>query len=261
MLVSPSTGSYSEVPSRSSVNKSELNALLGVFMRRHMVTAVAVLGLIQGLVVGTVAAADRDTYQPEGAVYVSFGFGGPALKTSPLHYGLLMRYDDSALPFYHRLNLPPLFTLDFDGAGDGVAKISGIPFMRHIAKLNQNGTTGGDGDIQTTPGNFTVVDWGLLGLGVNGIGYGISQVVESNNSPNPPCSNNQNNGSGGLPGGDTTSSSAQFTPGLDREQPGLLLLDGIQTLAFGVCGVDRPDPRYMQRLNSGTGQMGDLYSH
>lgn len=225
-------------------------------MRTHIATAAAVVFMIQGFATGSAAAADRYGYKPEAGVYVSYSFGGPTPKALPMHYGLMMKYEGNPLAFSSLPNLPPLLTLDFDYAGSGLAMISGIPFMYHIARLDQNGTPG-DSDEQTRPGGFNVVDWGLLGLGVAGIGYGISQVAQSKDSPDAQRNTSQAGGGllGGLTAGGATTN--QFAPGYDA-QTDLLLLNGSETLVFGENSVERPDQSYNYWLNGGTGHMGDL---
>ena len=225
-------------------------------MRTHIAAAAAVFFVVQGLATGTVAAADRYGYKPEAGVYVSYSFGGPTPKALPMHYGLMMKYDGNPLAFSSLRNLPPLLTVDFDYAGSGLAMISGIPFVYHIARLDQYRTPG-DSDEQTRPGGFNVVDWGLLGLGVAGIGYGISQVAQGKDSPEAQRNATQNSGGllGGLAAGGATAS--QLAPAYDA-QTELLLLNGSETLVFGEDSMERPDQSYTYWLNGGTGHMGDL---
>lgn len=213
-------------------------------MRKLILTTAVALSLI--LVAGTAAAMSRGYYEPEGGMFVSFGFGGPvSKKTLPLQYGLLMRYDASALPFYRRLNLPPLFTLRFDANGNGVAEMAGVPFVRHVARLDQNGDNG-SGDQSGGTGGFTVVDWGLLGLGLAGIGYGISKIASNKDDANQAEAQREQ------------SMSSSGTASVATTETSGLPFTGNQPLVFGAVNPSRPSPGYSHWLNSGTGHMGDL---
>ncbi|TJY59346.1 hypothetical protein E4T66_13180 [Sinimarinibacterium sp. CAU 1509] len=118
-------------------------------------------------------AADPLDRSPEFRSYVQFQFGGETPALDSLHYGLRVDHDAriSDQP------MPAIAQLDFGIRGFSMASVNGMPFARSVS-LQQN-----DGYEET---RWTAIDWGLLAVGIAGLGYIVYEVSDSNDvSPDP----------------------------------------------------------------------------
>lgn len=218
--------------------------------------------------IGLAAAWGPNNDAPEGRAYAAFGFGESARSgANQFFYG--MRIDQS---YQSRLEgRPALAQLDFDRHGFNEARVNGVPFA-YTVRLAQN--EGGEGG-ESTPGafsNFTFVDWTLLVVGAAAIGYGIAEVVDQEDTPDPAggttggTTGTTTGGTtggllGGLLGGGATTGTTTGTP-----LGGLLgggLLGGVLPVNHSTAdalGETRSTREYQEWLDGGSGQMGDLSS-
>ncbi len=153
-------------------------------MRKLLVATTMCAGVVM-----QAQAANLDPYAPEMKAYVNFGFGAPKVKSLGLHYGFRMDHDRQYQALVGRA-LPALMQLDFTGAsGFDSALINGQPFVKRIVQLNADGDPAAPADGTSSGGglfsDFTVVDWGLLAVGVAGIGFGIAKVAKVDESDDP----------------------------------------------------------------------------
>ena len=237
---------------------------------RKMATAIGAVILSTGT---WVVASGPDQYSAEARAYVNYAFGAPAtraLKQANLHYGL--RLDAVQVAGYSNFITPlredaqPRSLLQFEGSsrGDAIAALNGVPFAAHFTGLNQDDSGGG---APTTEGGFTWFDWGLLAVGVGGVGYAIARAAKGSDSPDPAPSGGSSGGSsgggltsGGLTSGGLTSggSSGGSSGGLTS---GGLTSGGLTSGGWTRVNADafnNPDPAYQRWLDGGTGHMGDL---
>lgn len=213
-------------------------------MRKLIIAALA----ISGITAQAGVAADRFQLQPEGSAFVAFDFGRPRTSAPAVRFGLALNYQRSDLQGWRAgsrfsavdATRLPLLSLTMDPRGDAVAAVNGLPFARRFAQLNQEEGGGGH------RGGLTVVDWGLLVVGLGGIGYAISQVANSNDSPNPnpPSSAGSSTGSG----------SGTGSGGLPC-LPGVTCFAATSVSGAPITGYDRVIAGW---LDAGDGQMGDL---
>ena len=215
------------------------------------------------------AAGPNDNQQPQGHAYVRIPFGGSSRTVKePFHYGLRFDYSANQGPSDGR-ELPAIAQFDFDNRGNRLALVGGVPFAGRIQPpLRQN-----EGDASAPAGGagsggFTFFDWGLLAVGVGGVGYAIYEVSKSKDSPDPPAP---------PPGAATSSGGA--ANGLATAATGLVdaaasaltaAVPGLPTASTGYTGnrtvdgalpfdpVDNRDQAYQKWLDGGTGHMGDL---
>lgn len=237
-------------------------------MRRSLVvTGIVLAQIVAG---GVAVAADRFAQQPECSAYVTLGFGGPRTPQLPLHYGLMMRYDGGAQPLAGSRPPTPLLAMDFDAAGTAVAVVSGLPLVAHLgadARAARGQSPHEEADVTSMSG---MMDWGLMGLGVAGVGYGLSQATgttDQNAALQPGAgivdgslSRSLNLLSQTVAGvEDPAAPSPTLTPTPPyRALPDLMLLSGAPPLVFGACDGERPSAAYQHWLDGGTGHMGDL---
>ncbi len=98
---------------------------------------------------------------------------------------------------------------------------------------------------------YGVVDWGLLAVGVAGIGFITSEVADGDDDPNPKLDSDGD----GIPDDEEPPSGTPCT--ITTPVP---LPPGCTPFAGRQAGVahSNTDPEYQEWLDSGTGQMGDL---
>lgn len=123
-------------------------------------------------VVSSPALADARDSSPEAVAYLNFAFGGAQQQITGLRYGLRLDQDSR----YRDAQTPSILNLGFNRAGFEAARVNGMPFAQRITGLNQN-----DGNEIS----YTVVDWGVLLLGVAGAGFLIQEVAEGDDDPEP----------------------------------------------------------------------------
>lgn len=195
-------------------------------------------------------AANTEDYQPEMKAYVNFGFGAPQVQSLGLHYGFRMDHDLRYQAEIGRI-MPALMQLDFTAAqGFDSALINGQPFLKRNVQMNQDGDPGaspeGTGSDGGMFGNFTVMDWSLVAVGVVGVGFGISQVAKTSESPDPKSSTS----SGSTSGGTLPVIGGQCLPGTPLCAP---------LASTGGYVIEIRDANYDEWLNADYGHMGDLY--
>ena len=123
-------------------------------------------------IVSTPALADvRDT-SPEALAYLNFNFGGQQQALSNMAYGLRIDQDSR----YRDAAMPSIFDLSFNSKGFSHAAINGLPFAASVPVMNQE-----EGNTI----NYTIIDWGVLLLGVAGAAFIIKEVAEGEDDPEP----------------------------------------------------------------------------
>ncbi len=210
--------------------------------------------------VGLAGAWSPNNDAPEAHAYASFGFGESRQQLGQFFYG--MRLDQG---YASRIaGRPAVAQMQFNRYGFSEASVNGVPFARTVRLAQTEGGEGGSSEAGAFS-NFTFVDWTLLAVGVAAVGYGISEVVNQKDSPDPAPGGTTTGGTttggtttgtplGGLLGGTTTGGTTTGTP-----LGGLLggLLGGYASEAQ-ILGDTRSTAEYQEWLDGGTGQMGDL---
>jgi hypothetical protein len=221
------------------------------------------LGVSLGLVAGAVASASaaglnaygsefRGGY-PEARAYVGFGFDKPRDMTRPFQYGLRIDHDQR----YLSQPLPPIARVEFDRDGFSSAALNGINMVQREYQLDQFGTEVGEV-------RYSWADWGLLAVGVVGLGFLIYEIADNESDPDPellpPDDDNGDNGGGllggGLLGGGILGGILGGLLGGNSLMPG-------GSLTATAHATDRLDAEARERqrwLDGGTGYMGDLHS-
>ena len=118
------------------------------------------------------AMADVRDSSPEAVAYLNFAFGGSQQQISGLRYGLRLDQDSR----YRDAQTPSILNFGFTSAGFDSAQVNGMPFAQRVTGLQQN-----DGNTIS----YTIVDWGVLLLGVAGAGFLISEVADGEDDPEP----------------------------------------------------------------------------
>lgn len=261
----------------------------------------------------SVYAADTLDVKPESRAYLNFDFGGSREQTHELHYGLqfgqraeynrdreilrpasAIKFDYSNVGNNLLVNGRPLAARatrlnQTEGAAAAEAAAPAAEEPGFFGKIgNWFGNLFGGGDdaaaaapaaettAATEPGffdSYTIADYALLGVGIVGVGYAISEVAKSDDSPDPAAGGSGNpppSGGGTCLPGDPTgvlclpSGGGGPAPpgggGLPNCLPGdptgelCLPLTGNESSAFSL----KPSVQYLEWLDGGTGQMGDL---
>ena len=241
-----------------------------------------------GLVLGVAGASSSGDQAPEARAYLGFSFGGERVVPRDFHYGLRLDHD----PRFVDGSVPPLVQFDFTRQGLNAARVNGLNVVRQRYQLRQTepaavaegggfwasvgnffgfgdeadagvetraaeeapaADAGGDEVTEGTFLNYSAVDWGLLAVGMVGIGVAVAEISNGDESedfgaggpapppPPPPPPGPAGGALGGLAGG---------LGGL----PGGL--SGYSAPGMGT-DVER-DAEYRKWLDGGTGQMGDL---
>ncbi|WP_420427324.1 hypothetical protein [Algiphilus sp.] len=184
---------------------------------------------------GDVSFTERMLWNdPTARFYMSVEFGGqPVEHRYPVHLGLRLDRNKQA----DWTQTTPMAQIDFDRAGLHAATLGGMPLLQRQYALNQQ-----EGDII-----YNWTDWGLLALGVAGLGYVIYEVADSDESAEP-----QRDDDGNLDNGDGDGSGDDGGGGL---------LGGL--LGGGTGFLESPrgsltESEYREWLDGGTGHMGDL---
>lgn len=118
------------------------------------------------------AMADVRDSSPEALAYLNFNFGGHQQAISNMAYGLRIDQDSR----YREAATPSIFDLSFSSTGFSHAAVNGMPFAASVPVMNQD-----DGNTIS----YTVIDWGVLLLGVVGAGFIISEVADGEDDPEP----------------------------------------------------------------------------
>lgn len=133
--------------------------------------AAGFIGLI--LASTSALAVDPLANRPEAKAYLSLNFGGAERSATNLRYGLRVDHDHR----YVEGTAPAIFQLDFASHGFNHASVNGLPFARTALQMNQ------DGDEV----RYSIIDWGVLALGVVGVGFIISEVADGEDDPDQPA--------------------------------------------------------------------------
>jgi hypothetical protein len=252
-------------------------------MRKYLISA----GIASWVVVGVAAGGGPDDqlqqYSAQGRAYMTYDFGGARRSNDapmPLHYGF--RVDSESRLAEERYTgvtdhrFPALMQMDFASDGSRTASVNGIPFAGRALVLRQNDGSSPDSGAPTAtsePGGFTWFDWGLLAVGLGGLGYIIAEVSKGKDSPDPPPP-----ATAGTTTGAATAAVNAITGvvnGVVNTATGTVnavtgAVNGVLTGTTGFTGsrsvegvlpfdpVDRDDPNYQKWLDGGKGQMGDL---
>lgn len=217
--------------------------------------------------VGLASAWGPNNDAPEARAFASLSFG-ESVRSNANQFFYGMRLDQS---YQSRLEgRPALAQMHFDRHGFNEARVNGVPFAYTVRLAQTEGGEGGESGEPGTFSNFTFVDWTLLAVGAVAIGYGISEVVDQEDTPDPSGGGTTTGGTttggtttggtttgtplGGLLGGTTTGGTTTGTP-----TGGLLggLLGTFRTTSQGADET-RHSAEYQEWLDGGTGQMGDL---
>ncbi|MGH8456203.1 MAG: hypothetical protein ACRETW_07575 [Stenotrophobium sp.] len=118
-------------------------------------------------------AAGTDFNNPQTKAYFSLAFGGHDKLASGLHYGLMLEHNN--LTQFSGAPLHPITQLDFNAGGFNSMSVNGVPFARRSVQLNEEG--------QAT--SYTAFDWGLLAVGLAGVGFAVYEVTKTHASPDP----------------------------------------------------------------------------
>lgn len=233
-----------------------------------------VIALTMGAAMGVgmlAVAADPADHTPELNAYVSLKFDGPRAQSRNFFYGLRLDHDRRLLSE----PLAPYAQLEFKGSGFNSAMVNGMPIMRSV-QLNQD--EGGEAESGPTAGDVTMgaLDWGLVILGVAGVGFAVAEVADADESPDPEGGGGTTTGGGtggGTPLGGTPLGGTPLGGGTEGQitcAPGEIPVIGGECLpggpftnggrsTRGYRAVTAPE--YLQWLDGGTGQMGDLVAH
>ncbi|MGH8461699.1 MAG: hypothetical protein ACRESS_08845 [Stenotrophobium sp.] len=240
---------------------------------RKLLIGIAAGAFISGTVC-VAQAAGPDYNNPQAKAYVNLSFGGDSdaksTLTNSLHYGL--RLDHNNLLGNATL-LPAISQLDFSLGGFNDMSVNGVPFLYRAVRLDEDG--------QTT--TYSVWDWGLLAVGVAGLGFAIYEVTKTKASPDSTTKTttvatpNGNVVVTTVNGVVTTVVNAVTGAGIPLNTvtgPVLTAICGA-TGAIGGLGcpafssaneralssvLDERDNQRLEWLNSDNGHMGDLYA-
>lgn len=177
---------------------------------RRSILAAAVIGLAAST---TASASDLGQRSPEGLMFLQMGFGGGSAQTmvQKLRYGF--QFD---VAHGHEADArPSLLRMEFNGntlapMGLGALEVGGVNILRTHYRLNANGTFSG----------YTVVDYGLLALGIAGVAVVGSEALDGDETPKPqadPGDGDDGGDDGGIPG----------VPGLPGGPPGIPGIPGL----------------------------------
>lgn len=242
-------------------------------MRNFLMAAAVVTGL--GVCTGAFASDYNTPFGTKTTAYLNFGFGGSGKNNgvlNNLHYGLRM---DRANPYQLQVSnqpaRPAFVQADFNlRDGFSGAMVNGVRFASHVKSFDEDG-----GDT-----SYSMMDWGLLAIGAVGLGFGIAEVLKTKDDPDPKTTSTvvqTANGPITVIVNTVTGTVQQVlnSAGVPVDVQGLG-----QTVLNTVCGI-APVPgvclaeqryrnaEYLQQerdiqremwLDSGTGQMGDLYA-
>lgn len=149
-----------------------------------------------------VAAQAQDPYEndPQARVYAGFSFGGPQSTNrtvaNSFRYGLKLDYS-------HRLtekhDLPSLMQFDFDRHGLTETRVNGLSAVRRVM-LNQD--EGGEASAEGASTEYSMMDWGLIAVGVVGIGFVAAEALGSDDEEGGAASGG-GGGGGEETGGDS----------------------------------------------------------
>ncbi|TAJ52236.1 MAG: hypothetical protein EPN60_07230 [Nevskiaceae bacterium] len=192
--------------------------------------------------VGVVFAAAPRGEAPEARAYLSIGYGQAKQVPSQFFYGLRLDHDSRS----ELRGAAPIAQLSFDRDGFESARLNGLPFTRRLSANQDEGSGGSEGGMFS---NYSALDWTLLAVGAVGIGFAVSQVADSEDTPDPaPGSSSGGSSAGGSSGGSSSSGGSGSSGGG--------LLGGYADPH--AAGDDRRSAEYADWLDGGTGQMGDL---
>ena len=128
--------------------------------------------------VGVVFAAAPRGEAPEARAYLSIGYGQAKQVPSQFFYGLRLDHDSRS----ELRGAAPIAQLSFDRDGFESARLNGLPFTRRLSANQDEGSGGSEGGMFS---NYSALDWTLLAVGAVGVGFAISQVADSKDTPDP----------------------------------------------------------------------------
>lgn len=192
-------------------------------MQKKLIVA-AVLSLAGSM--GIAQAADPSQTRPEARAQVQLHFGGKDTVAQKLNFRFLVDHDRRVVD----AGVPALLQMDFTARGLDSARLNGVTFaQRQLVAQQVEGET-----------SFGFFDWTLIAIGAAGIGVVVADIAdhEETNAPVGASSGGGDGGGDGNGGG------------------GLLPDLGLFTSHPASHSLDT---EYRAWLDSGTGQMGDLY--
>ncbi|HUP91484.1 MAG TPA: hypothetical protein VM074_04490 [Solimonas sp.] len=227
---------------------------------RKLAIAVAV-GASMGVGMLAIAASPLEQ-APEFRAYLSAGFGGAPGNAQAFFYGLRLDHDRR----FQTAPLPPLAQLQFGVAGFDSVMVNGMPLARSYLMQQDEG-----GAPPAT--TMSALDWGLVLVGVAGVGFAVAEVSSSDESPDPGSTGGTGTGGGTTGGGGGTPLGGTPVGGeLPTCAPDEIPVIGGECLPIftGTPDVLRnrmqgyrqvSTPEYQEWLDGGSGHMGDLVEH
>jgi hypothetical protein len=200
-----------------------------------------------------IASADRGDSAAQFSAQLSYAFGGQRAMTAPLHFSMQLDASRNAGDGWQ----PPLLRFDFNSVNGGLARLGGLPLIRTSVRLGQFEDDGFDAGAEGAErgwfdfvdfefSEYTWKDWTMLGGSVVVVGLAANELLDSDSSSSPPDEGGNGDGGGG---------------GLPLPDP----CEELPVCPLPVAGASRSpganaatDPAYLEWLNGGTGQMGDL---
>lgn len=190
-------------------------------------------------------AASPDQQSAELRAYLSADFGGAHRDTQTFFYGLRLDHDRR----FVTEPMPAIAQVEFSGAGAlNGALVNGLPVTRSYQMQQDEG-----GEVTT----MTAVDWGLVVLGVAGVGFAVAEVSDSEESPDPV---DDGSGTGGETGGETGGGTPLGGTPLGGTPVGGGVILGLNHRAMRNADA-RTSREHQEWLDGGSGHMGDLVAH
>lgn len=143
-------------------------------MRRQTLAALAI-----GLAASTTAAAgDRGDVSPEGLMFMEMGFGGATAQ--PLMNKLRYGFHFDVAHGFELGQRPKVLRMEFNGnefapMGLGRMEVGGVNILTTHYRLNATGAFEG----------YSIIDFGLLAVGVAGLAAIGTQVFDEDETPEP----------------------------------------------------------------------------
>lgn len=180
-------------------------------MRRSTIAA-ALIGLATCT---SATAGDIGERSPEAMMYMQLGFGGGQAQSLPLVQKLRYGFQFDVTHGYETQPRPELLSMEFNGnefapMGLGALKVGGVNILRTHYRLNAGGTFSG----------YSVIDYGLLAVGLAGVAVLGADALDGDETPRPDAP-----ADGGDDGGD------------DGGAPGVPEIPGLPELPLPIPGL------------------------
>lgn len=136
---------------------------------------------------------------PEAMMYMQLGFGGGQAQSLPLVNKLRYGFQFDVAHGYEVSPRPDLIRVEFNGnqfapMGLGALEVGGVNILRTHYRLNAGGTFSG----------YSVIDYGLLAVGLAGVAVLGADALDGDETPRPdpePADGGDDGGDdGGVPG-------------------------------------------------------------